>query len=222
MKKEVQQEVKVENKEVVAIAPKVDVELNNILKDIFEAEIKLDNLKVNFYRYNIDLFKSSSNHKELEKVLLKKVTEQGKINNATANHISKAKNIIKISSLSVTYDIYLFEGRSNNIKAYYYNIEKMIRLFEYLSLNYVESEALMVRKELNKLIKIKDKKEYNDTLAKSLTALFKKYKIVLSDGGDVVKVNLTNEGITNFLATLTPEQLDFVLKQANELKNQDK
>lgn len=220
MKKEV--EVKVENKEVVAIAPKVDVELNNILKDIFEAEIKLDDLKVNFYRYNIDLFKSSSNHKELEKVLLKKVTEQGKINNATANHISKAKNIIKISSLSVTYDIYLFEGRSNNIKAYYYNIEKMIRLFEYLSLNYVEAEALQVRKELNKLIKIKDKKEYNDTLAKALTALFKKYKIVLSDGGDIVKITLTNEGITNFLATLTSEQLDYVLKQANELKNQDK
>lgn len=221
MKKEVQ-EVKVENKEVVSIAPKVDVELNNILKDIFEAEIKLDNLKVNFYRYNIDLFKSSSNHKELEKVLLKKVTEQGKINNATANHISKAKNIIKISSLSVTYDIYLFEGRSNNIKAYYYNIEKMIRLFEYLSLNYVESEALAVRKELNKLIKIKDKKEYNDTLAKALTALFKKYKIVLSDGGDIVKVTLTNEGINTFLATLTDEQLDFVLKQVNELKSQSK
>lgn len=204
----------------VEVTPKIDLELNNILKDIFEAEINLDNLKVNFYRYNIGLFKSSSNQKELEKVLLKKVTEQGKLSNATANHINKAKNIIKISYLSVKYDLYLFEGRSNNIKAYYYNIEKMIRLFEYLSINYINDEALIVRKELNKLIKIKDKKEYNDTLAKSLTALFKKYKIVLNDTGDVVKITLTNEGINNFLATLTAEQLDFVLKQANNLKSQ--
>ena len=44
-----------------------------------------------------------------------------------------------------------------------------------------------------------------------------KYKITLSDSGEVVKVSLTSEGIANFLNGLTPEQLSEVLKQAQEL-----
>ena len=45
---------------------------------------------------------------------------------------------------------------------------------------------------------------------------------MLDDSGAIIKVALTNEGINSFLITLTPEQLEMVIKQANELAKQNK
>ena len=206
----------------VVLIPEISKELDIMIKDIFAKQIDLDNSKINLYVYMIELFKTSEYKEKLEEVLINKVVAQGKDNNVSKAYVNKVKNIIKISKLSVIYDLYLFDGRSTNVKAYFYNIEKLARLFEYLHINYTEDEVKSVRKELNKLIKIVDKKEYNDTLAKSLSDLFRKYKIVLSDTGVIVKVALTSEGINSFLITLTPEQLEMVINQANELSKQNK
>lgn len=206
----------------VVLIPEISKELDTMINDIFAKQIDLDNSKINLYVYMIEMFKLSDNKEKLEEVLINKVIAQGKTNNVSKAYVNKVKNIIKISKLSVIYDLYLFEGRSTNVKAYFYNIEKLARLFEYLHINYTEDEVKSVRKDLNKLIKIADKKEYNDTLAKALTDLFKKYKIVLSDSGAIVKVTLTSEGIANFLKTLTPEQVEMVLQQASELDSQNK
>lgn len=221
-KKVVEVEV-VENQEAEQVIKTIDLELlGDIIGDVFVKQIDLDSSKINLYVSMINLFKESSNREKLEEVLLGKVTNEGNFKNAPKAYINKVKNIVKISKLSVIYDLYLFEGRSTNVKAYFYNIEKLVRLFEYLHLNYTEDETKVVRKDLNKLIKIADKKEYNDALAKALTDLFKRYKIVLSDSGAIVKVTLTSEGIANFLKTLTPEQVEMVLKQASELDAQNK
>lgn len=211
----------VENQEIILATEKSE-QLKVMIDDIFVKQIDLDNTKINLYVFMIDMFKASQNRDKLEEVLLNNVIERGKTNNVSKAYLNKVKNIVKISKLSVIYDLYLFEGRSTNVKAYFYNIEKLVRLFEYLHLNYTEDETKVVRKDLNKLIKIVDKKEYNDTLAKALTDLFKRYKIVLSDTGAIVKVTLTNEGIANFLKTLTPEQVEIVLKQASKLDAQNK
>ena len=193
-----------------------------MIKDIFAKQIDLDNSKINLYVYMINMFKLSEHKEKLEEVLINKIATQGKDNNVSKAYINKVKNIVKISKFSVIYDLYLFDGRSSNVKAYFYNIEKLVRLFDYLHTNYTIDEAKMVRKELNKLVKITDKKEYNDALAKALTDLFRKYKIVLDESGAIVKVSLNEEGINSFLITLTPEQLEMVLKQANELAKQNK
>lgn len=208
--------------ENVVLIPEISNELDVMIKDIFVKQIDLDNSKINLYVYMAALFKASEYKEKLEEVLINKVEAQGKTSNITKAYVNKVKNIIKISKLAVIYDIYLFEGRSTNVKVYYYNIEKLLRLFDYLHINYTKDETLSVRKELNKLLKIVDKKEYNDTLAKALTELFKKYKIVLSDSGTIVKVVLNEEGINTFLGTLTPEQLEMVIKQANELVEKTK
>ena len=217
---------KVQNKEVEVnqevLTTEKSEQLNVMIGDIFVKQVDLDNSKINLYVMMIDLFKACQNKDKLEDVLLNKVIEQGKAKNVSKAFVNKVKNIVKISKLSVIYDLYLFEGRSTNVKAYFYNIEKLVRLFEYLHLNYAEDETKIVRKDLNKLIKIADKKEYNDALAKALSDLFKKYKIVLNDAGAIVKVTLTSEGIANFLKTLTPEQVEMVLKQASELDAQNK
>ena len=215
----VAQEVTQDN---VVIIPERSKELDVMIKDIFAKQIDLDNSKINLYVYMIEMFKLSDNKEKLTEVLLNKIHEQGKANNVSKAYVNKVKNIVKISGFSVIYALYLFEGRSTNVKAYFYNIEKLVRLFEYLHINYTEDEAEIVRKELNKFIKIVDKKEYNDALAKALTDLFRKYKIVLSDSGAIIKIALTNEGINSFLGTLTPEQLEMVIKQANELAEQNK
>lgn len=206
----------------VVLIPEISNELDGMIKDIFVKQLDLDNSKINLYVYMIDMFKLSDNKGKLTEVLLNKIHEQGKANNVSKAYVNKVKNIVKISGFSVIYDLYLFEGRSTNVKAYFYNIEKLVRLFDYLHTNYTIDEAEIVRKELNKLVKIADKKKYNDTLAKALTDLFKKYKIVLSDTGAIVKVALNEEGINAFLVTLTPEQLEMVIKQANELAKQNK
>lgn len=215
----VTQEVTQDN---VVLIPEISKELDVMIEDIFVKQIDLDNSKINLYVYMIEMFKLSEYKEKLEEVLINKVMAQGKTNNVSKAYVNKVKNIVKISKLSVIYDLYLFEGRSSNVKAYFYNIEKLVRLFEYLHINYTKDETLSVRKELNKLIKIADKKEYNDTLAKSLSDFFKKYKIVLNDSGAIIKVALTSEGINTFLMTLTPEQLEMVIKQANELAEQNK
>ena len=215
----VTQEVTQDN---VVLIPEISKELDVMINDIFAKQIDLDNSKINLYVYMIEMFKLSEHKEKLEEVLINKVMAQGKDNNVSKAYINKVKNIVKISGFSVIYDLYLFEGRSTNVKAYFYNIEKLVRLFDYLHTNYTKDEAEIVRKELNKLIKIVDKKEYNDTLAKALTDLFKKYKIVLSDSGAIVKVTLTSEGIANFLKTLTPEQIEMVLNQVNEITEQNK
>ena len=101
---------------------------------------------------------------------------------------------------------------------YYNNNVEVNKVAEFNTID----EAKIVRKDLNKLIKIADKKEYNDTLAKALTDLFKKYKIVLNDAGAIVNVTLTSEGIASFLKTLTPEQIEMVLNQASELDKANK
>ena len=206
----------------VILAPEKIEQLSTMIDDIFAKQIDLDNSKINLYVLMIDMFKVSSNRDKLEEVLLNKVIERGKTNNVSKAYLNKVKNIVKISKLSVIYDLYLFGGRSSNVKAYFYNIEKLVRLFEYLHLNYTIDETKIVRKDLNKLIKIADKKEYNDELAKALSVLFKKYKIVLNDAGDIVKITLTSEGIASFLKTLTPEQLEMVLNQATELDKENK
>ena len=217
-------EEKVVNKEVinVEITTQKSKELDVMINDIFAKQIDLDSSKINLYVYMIEMFKLSEHKEKLEEVLINKIVTQGKDNNVSKAYANKVKNIVKISKFSVIYDLYLFEGRSTNVKAYFYNIEKLVRLFDYLHTNYTQDEVKIVRKELNKLIKIVDKKEYNDTLANTLTDLFKKYKIVLSDTGAIVKVALTSEGINSFLITLTPEQLEMVIKQANELAKQNK
>lgn len=215
----VAQEVTQDN---VVLIPEISKELDGMIKDIFAKQIDLDNSKINLYVYMIDMFKLSEHKEKLEEVLINKVMAQGKENNVSKAYINKVKNIVKISKFSVIYDLYLFEGRSTNVKAYFYNIEKLVRLFDYLHTNYTIDEAKIVRKELNKLVKIVDKKEYNDALAKALSDLFKKYKIVLDDSGSIIKVALTSEGINSFLITLTPEQLEMVIKQANELAKQNK
>lgn len=214
-------EVVNENQEVLIMPEKLE-QLKDIIDDIFVKQIDLDNSKINLYVMMIDMFKASQNKDKLEEVLIDSVINRGKQNNVSRAYVNKVKNIVKISKLSVIYDIYLFEGRSTNVKAYFYNIEKMVRLFEYLHLNYTIDETKIVRKDLNKLIKIVDKKEYNDELAKALSALFKKYKIVLNDAGAIVKITLTSEGIASFLKTLTPEQLEMVLNQATELDKENK
>lgn len=214
-------EVVNENQEVLIMPEKLE-QLKDIIDDIFVKQIDLDNSKINLYVTMIDMFKASQNKDKLEEVLIDSVINRGKQNNVSRAYVNKVKNIVKISKLSVIYDIYLFEGRSTNVKAYFYNIEKMVRLFEYLHLNYTIDETKIVRKDLNKLIKIVDKKEYNDELAKALSALFKKYKIVLNDAGAIIKITLTSEGIASFLKTLTPEQLEMVLNQATELDKENK
>ena len=206
----------------VVLIPEISKELDVMINDIFAKQIDLDSSKINLYVYMIELFKASEYKEKLEEVFINKVVSQGKDNNVSKAYVNKVKNIVKISKLSVIYDLYLFDGRSTNVKAYFYNIEKLVRLFEYLHINYTKDEVKIVRKDLNKLIKIVDKKEYNDTLAKALTDLFRKYKIVLSDSGAIVKVTLTSEGIANFLKTLTPEQVEMVLQQASELTEQNK
>lgn len=208
--------------ENVVLIPEISKELDSMINDIFAKQIDLDSSKINLYVYMIELFKASEYKEKFEEVLINKVVAQGKDNNVSKAYVNKVKNIVKISKLSVIYDLYLFEGRSTNVKAYFYNIEKLVRLFEYLHLNYTIEETKIVRKDLNKLIKIVDKKEYNDELAKALSALFKKYKIVLNDAGAIVKITLTSEGIASFLKTLTPEQLEMVLNQASELDSQNK
>ena len=209
MKKVNEKTVAVQENEV--LIPEISKELDVMINDIFAKQIDLDSSKINLYVYMIELFKASEYKEKLEEVLINKVVSQGKDNNVSKAYVNKVKNIVKISKLSVIYDLYLFDGRSTNVKAYFYNIEKLVRLFEYLHINYTKDEVKIVRKDLNKLIKIVDKKEYNDTLAKALTDLFRKYKIVLSDSGAIVKVTLTSEGIANFLKTLTPEQVEMVL-----------
>lgn len=213
----------VEDKVTGQVIETIDLELlGDIIDDIFAKQIDLNDSKINLYVSMINFFKESSNKEKLEEILLKKVTDRANAKNVSKAYTNKVKNIVKISKLSVIYDLYLFEGRSTNVKAYFYNIEKLVRLFEYLHLNYTEEETKVVRKDLNKLIKIADKKEYNDALAKALTDLFKRYKIVLNDAGAIVKVTLTSEGIANFLKTLTPEQVAEVLKQATELDTLNK
>lgn len=213
----------VENQETEQVIKPIDLELlSDIIGNVFAKQIDLDKSKINLYVSMINLFKESSNKEKLEEVLLGKVTNEGNFKNVPKAYINKVKNIVKISKLSVIYDLYLFEGRSSNVKAYFYNIEKLVRLFEYLHINYTEDETKIVRKDLNKLIKIADKKEYNDTLAKALSDLFKKYKIVLNDAGAIVKITLTSEGIANFLKALTSEQLEMVLNQATELDKENK
>lgn len=218
---EVENKINVDKPEVILEPEKIE-QLSTMIDDIFAKQIDLDNSKINLYVLMIDMFKASSNKDKLEEVLISNVNVRSKKNNVSKAYTNKVKNIVKISKLSVIYDLYLFEGRSTNVKAYFYNIEKLVRLFEYLHLNYTVEETKVVRKDLNKLIKIADKKEYNDTLAKALTDLFKKYKIVLSDSGAIVKITLTSEGIASFLKTLTPEQLEMVLNQATELDKENK
>lgn len=210
--------------EVETIPNEVNVQIDEMIQNIFAKQIELDNSKINLFVFMIDLFKASQNKDKLEEVLLKRVDDRAKENsNITKAYTNKVKNIVKICKLSVIYDLYLFEGRSTNIMMYFYNIEKMTRLFDYLYTNYTQEEALLVRKDLNALVvKAKDKKEYNDVLAKSLSDLFKKYKIVLSDSGAIVKVSLTADGIASFLKTLTPEQVEMVLNQALELDKVNK
>lgn len=223
--KVVEVEVKVVDevvKEDTTISITTNEQLDGFINDVFKKQLDLDNSKINMFVFMIDLFKDSQNKDKLEEIILKRVDDRSKENNITKAYINKVKNIVKISKLSVIYDLYLFEGRSTNVKAYFYNIEKLVRLFEYLHINYTEDEAKIVRKDLNKLIKIADKKEYNDTLAKALTDLFKRYKIMLNDAGAIVKVTLTSEGIANFLKALTPEQVAEVLKQATELDTLNK
>lgn len=208
--------------EAVVLVPEISNELDVMINDIFAKQIDLDNSKINLYFYMVDMFKVSEYKEKLAVVLIDKVIAQGKAKDVSKAYVNKVKNIVQISAFSALYDLYLFEGRSSNVKAYFYNIEKLVRLFEYLHINYTKDEILMVRAELNKLIKIVNKKEYNDTLAKTLTELFRKYKIVLSDTGDIVKVTLTSDGIVNFLKSLTPEQVKMVLQQASEIDSQNK
>lgn len=219
---EVVDEVVKEDTTVLDISITANEQLDGFINDVFKKQLDLDNSKINMFVFMIDLFKASQNKDKLEEIILKRVDDRSKENNMTKAYTNKVKNIVKISKLSVIYDIYLFEGKSSNVKAYFYNIEKLVRLFEYLHINYTEEETKVVRKELNKLIKIADKKEYNDALAKALSDLFKKYKIVLNDAGAIVKVTLTSEGIANFLKTLTPEQVEMVMNQAIELDKVNK
>ena len=219
---EVVDEVVKEDTTVLDISITANEQLDGFINDVFKKQLDLDSSKINMFVFMIDLFKASQNKDKLEEIILKRVDGRSKENNMTKAYTNKVKNIVKISKLSVIYDIYLFEGKSSNVKTYFYNIEKLVRLFEYLHVNYTEEETKVVRKELNKLIKIADKKEYNDALAKALSDLFKKYKIVLNDAGAIVKVTLTSEGIANFLKTLTPEQVEMVMNQAIELDKVNK
>lgn len=220
--KKVDEAVKVESTQEVLLSKEMIENLDVMIDGIFAKQIDLDNSKINLYVTMIDLFNKATDVDKMEAVLLDKIKVQGDKNNMSKAYVNKVKNIVKISKFTVIYKIRLFEGKSTVLKTYYYNIEKLVRLFEYLHTNYTEEEPKAIKKEIDKIIKIVDKKECNDALSKALTEWFKKYKIVLSDSGAIVKVTLTSEGIANFLKTLTPEQVEMVLQQASELDSQNK
>lgn len=125
--------------------------------------------------------------------------------NASKYFTQKVNNIVELAKDTVKYKLHTMEGSSNNIKLFFYNIEKSISLLKYLTENNTEEVTTNVKNRLNKVKKVADKTIYNDAYAKELKALYKEYKVVLSDEGTVVKVAMTEAGLDKLVNDLTPE-----------------
>ena len=88
--------------------------------------------------------------------------------------------------------------------------EKIVNLLQYVSENYTEEIVTSVKKKLNKVKKIADKKAYNDDYARVLKDLYKEYKIVMTDESKVVKIAMTKEGLQQMVTDLSPEMKEYL------------
>lgn len=122
----------------------------------------------------------------------------------------KVNNVVSIAEATIKYKLHTMEGNSNNIKLYFYNIEKSVNLLQYVSENYTEEVVTSVKNKLNKVKKVADKKEYNDAYSKVLKELYKEYKIVMTDDSKVVKIAITKEGLQQMVTDLSPEMKDYL------------
>lgn len=117
----------------------------------------------------------------------------------------KVNNVVELAKDTVKFKLHTMEGNSNNVKLYFYNIEKSISLLKYLVENNTEEVVTNVKNKLNKVKKVADKKIYNDAYALELKTLYKEFKVVLSSDGDIVKVAMSESGLDKLVNDLTPE-----------------
>lgn len=125
--------------------------------------------------------------------------------NTSKYFMQKVNNIVELAKDTVKFKLHTMEGNSNNIKLFFYNIEKSVSLLKYLTENNTEEVVTNVKNKLNKIKKVADKTVYNDAYAKELKALYKEYKVVLSDEGAIVKVAMSEAGLDKLVNDLTPE-----------------
>ena len=125
--------------------------------------------------------------------------------NTSKYFLQKVNNIVELAKDTVKFKLHTMDGNSNNVKLFFYNIEKSVSLLKYLTENNTEEVVVNVKNRLNKVKKVADKTAYNDAYAKELKYLYKEYKVVLSDEGTVVKVAMSEAGLDKLVNDLTPE-----------------
>lgn len=141
------------------------------------------------------------------KDMIKEVSAELK---SSKHFTQKVNNVVSLAEATIKYKLHTMEGNSNNVKLYFYNIEKSVNLLQYVSENYTEKVVTSVKNKLNKVKKVADKKEYNDAYSKVLKELYKEYKIVMTDDSKVVKIAITKEGLQQMVTDLSPEMKEYL------------
>ena len=176
-----------------------------LVVELFESLNKTDLKSAGMYVECLKFMKIADSLESMAKGYKELIKEVAVELNSSKYFIQKVNNIVELAKDTVKFKLHTMEGNSNNIKLFFYNIEKSVSLLKYLTENNTEEVVVNVKNRLNKVKKVADKTVYNDAYATELKALYKEYKVVLSDEGAIVKIAMTEAGLDKLLNDLSPE-----------------
>lgn len=176
-----------------------------LVSDVLNSLEGADNSTSKMYVECLKFMKTAESLESTAKGCKELIKEVATELNKSKYFTQKVNNVVELAKDTVKFKLHTMEGSSNNVKLYFYNIEKSVNLLKYLVENNTDEVVTNVKNRLNKVKKVADKKAYNDTYATELKTLYKEFKIVLSDEGSIVKVAMSESGLDKLVNELTPE-----------------
>lgn len=150
----------------------------------------------------LDTYKECVSYTSITRSLKEMVSEVAEGLNKPKAFVNRVNNIIVLAQKTTEFKLHTMDGKSKNIKLYFYNIEKAVNLMNYLREHKTEEVLTTAKNKLNKVKKVADKRKYNDEYDKVLRELYKEHKVALSVDGDIIKVEMTKQGLDKLVKDL--------------------
>ena len=187
---------------------------------MLENQVKVDTSSLKLLKDSLKVFSEAKDYKSTLKGLKDVVLELNEELKLPKSFIQRANNVLTLACKSSEYKLHPLDHKTRQVKLYFYNIEKAINLLDFIRVDRGDEEVTKVKNKLNRASKLSDKTAYNDEYAKVLKELYKEYKVVMTDTGDVIKVAMNEEGMKDFInKAFEANKLDLLealVKQAKE------
>jgi hypothetical protein len=195
----------------------ITTEQKEVIKDYFKVYNKADSSSLKVFEVALDYFKINSGIKKatIKSNLIKEFKAIFSPDMLQTAFVSRLKKIIGIASEYNTFKV-PYKDQEGEYKLYFYNIEGIVKLLEFVSKNEkdIEGNFKDIKAQIDEAIAKDDKKvAYNNNIKDVLT------KIKQENGikGEEDDLSLGFEAIKGALSKLSDEQLKAIIEASQKL-----